>query len=179
MTLLTKVRRCVIYCGIALASAIVLIAAIHFPYNVDRPLSTAELERSHGNTMLGLTNRQLRQSEKQSTGEYDSKYLQVGDRGRGERAYQRTSLGLCLKVGTARRRCAGYRLRSRLLAGCRGKLHWPRYLVKRQQILPQEIRPGFRDGHPSFRTIRLMADGPYGYSNTFRTRNNPSWNSGA
>lgn len=68
-------RRFVTYCLIVLAAAIVLIAATNFPYDVDRPLSVAELAKSR--QYYAEAYQKGTPAEEQPPAEYDTKYLKI------------------------------------------------------------------------------------------------------
>ena len=70
-----KVRRFATYCVIVLAAAVVLIAATHFPYDVDRPLSAEELAKSR--QYYAEAYQEGTPAEEQPPSEYETKYLKT------------------------------------------------------------------------------------------------------
>jgi Methylase involved in ubiquinone/menaquinone biosynthesis len=70
-----KVRRFVVSCVIAVLAAIALIAATNFPYDVDTPLSAADLEKSRKYYAEAYS--KGTPSEEQSASDYESRYIKI------------------------------------------------------------------------------------------------------
>lgn len=75
MISLAKVRRFVTCCAVVLVAAIVLITATNFPYDVDRPLSAEELQKSRKYYAEAYSNGTS--TEEQSSSDHESKYIKI------------------------------------------------------------------------------------------------------
>jgi SAM-dependent methyltransferase len=90
MILSAKVRRFVTSCAIVLSAAILLIAATNFPYDVDKPLSPEDLEKSRKYYAEAYS--KGTPTEEQPASDYETKYLKIGtEAAEGSRIEQRVS----------------------------------------------------------------------------------------
>jgi hypothetical protein len=90
MISLAKVRRFAASCAIALVAVIVLIAAANFPYDVDRPLSAGDLEKSRKYYAEAYS--KGTPAEEQSNSDYESRYIKIATgAAEGQRIEQQVS----------------------------------------------------------------------------------------